>query len=239
MQHVVCLQAGAEETIATETPEIDYGTAGASTDREYRRRLAKDDARRKERFGRFAGVVHAWTGDRQSTTAWSRGADGEVKVGNALSSVAGVTVLHDRSVPGRKLVNIDLIAIAPAGVFVIDAKNHGGTVRIVDKGSFFRSDKRLYVGGRDRSRLAADMAWQVEAVKSALAAAGVDPLPRITPVLCFASANWPWLFPPDEYQGVRLEGLNSLTKLVVAGHGAPPLEVDRITKILATMLRAK
>jgi hypothetical protein len=62
-------------------------------------------------------------------------------------------------------------------VFVIDAKNHGGTVRIVDKGSFFRSDKRLYVGGRDRSKLAKEMAWQVEAVRSALAGAGVDPLP--------------------------------------------------------------
>ena len=41
--------------------------------------------------------------------------------------------------------------IAPAGLFIVDAKHYEGRLRIRDRGGLFRTDERLYVGGRDRS----------------------------------------------------------------------------------------
>lgn len=234
MRHVECPpDAVASDPVTTPSEtDIDYGTAGRSAQLEYERRLAKDKAATRAKWGRLAGLVQAWNGEKQSISAWSSGAEGEIKVANALAGLTGVAVLHDRGLRGSRR-NLDLLAIGPAGVFVIDAKNHGGTVRIRDKGSFFRSDKRLYVGGRDRSKLAEDMGWQVEAVSAALTTADIDPLPSITPVLCFASADWPWLFPPDSFRGVHLEALNSLKKLVVQKQELDDPAIERYTRILA------
>jgi len=117
-------------------------------------------------------------------------------------------------VPTR--ANIDHVVIAPAGVFVVDAKNYRGTIAIRNRGWFFRPDHRLFVGRRDCSAQATGLGWQVEAVTVALAAAGVDPLPPVTPVLCFIDGEWPLFSAPDEYAGVRLEGTGSIRKLVAA-----------------------
>jgi hypothetical protein len=87
-------------------------------------------------------------------------------------------------VPGTR-GNVDHIVIAPAGVFVVDAKNHHGRTEIRDRGSFFFIDYRLMVAGRDCSAMADKMGWQVDAVRSVFESRGVDPLPPITPVLCF------------------------------------------------------
>ena len=92
--------------------------------------------------------------------------------------------------PGsRSRANIDHIVIGPAGVFVVDAKRLVGRIEIRNRGGFFRSDWRLTVGGRDQSKLARAMTWQVDAVRAALVAAGIDPLPPITPVLCFIDGD--------------------------------------------------
>lgn len=48
--------------------------------------------------------------------------------------------------------------IAPAGIFVVDAKDYQGSLEIRDLGGWFHADERLYVGGRDRSKLADNMA---------------------------------------------------------------------------------
>ena len=56
------------------------------------------------------------------------------------------------------------------------------------------------------------MGWQVAAVEKALMAAGVEPLPPITPVLCFIDGDWPLIAPPDVFRGVRLESAKSLRK---------------------------
>ena len=114
-------------------------------------------------------------------------------------------VLHDRRVPGTR-GNIDHIVIAAAGVYVVDAKRYRGLIRIRDRGGLLRADRRLYVGSRDCSRLAENMGWQVEAVKSIVQSAGLDAMPPVIPVLCFIDGEWPLLFPPETYEGVRLEG---------------------------------
>jgi hypothetical protein len=60
-----------------------------------------------------------------------------------------VFVLHDRRIP-RTRANIDHIAVTRSGaVWAIDAKNYRGKVQRVDKGGWFATDERLYVGSRD------------------------------------------------------------------------------------------
>lgn len=118
-------------------------------------------------------------------------------------------------------------------MFVINAKNYRGTIRIRDVGGLFRSDRRLYVGRRDCSKLAANLGWQIEAVTGALMAAQVNPLSSVTPVLCFVGGTWPLLSPPSEYMGVRLEGLRSLRKLLTATQTVDQPTIDALTRVLA------
>jgi hypothetical protein len=80
-------------------------------------------------------VVAAWWWLRfrpsPETQAWRRGAEGERHVAHLLEPLvrAGWGVSHDLRVPGSK-ANIDHIVIGPPGVFVIDAKNYRGRLRL-------------------------------------------------------------------------------------------------------------
>jgi hypothetical protein len=232
---VVC-PTGVDDPI--EEPAFDSGTAGGSARREYERRKATRETRVKDRFGRFGKVVLALTDDPQSTRAWATGARGEEKLAKALEGIDGLRILHDRRVP-RSRANIDHILIAPAGVFVVDAKNLRGTIAIRNRGWFFRPDHRLYVGRRDCSALATGLGWQIEAVTAALTAAGVDPLPPVSPVLCFIDGEWPLFSAPDEYAGVRLEGTGSIRKLLVAPPVLDPTSIERFARVLGAALPAK
>ena len=91
-----------------------------------------------------------------------------------------------------------------AGVFVVDAKRYQGRIEIRNRGWFFRPDDRHYVGRRGCSDLADNMGWQVRAVEAALRRAALDPLPPITPVLCFIDGDWPLIAAPGAFRGVPL-----------------------------------
>jgi hypothetical protein len=216
---------------------VDPGTPGAAARREHERRRAKDDAALRERFGRFGGLAVALAGQRQSTRAWATGALGEETLGALLTGRQDIRALHDRRVRGTR-GNIDHLVIAPAGVFVVDAKNLRGTIRIRDRGGLFRSDPRLYVGRRDQSKLAEGLRWQMDVVVSALLATGLAP-PPVTPVLCFIDGQWPALFPPSEYMGVRLEGPNSLQRLLTEHQLFDQPAIDALTRTLATAFPPK
>jgi hypothetical protein len=218
---------------------IDVGMAGGSAGREYERRVAARDARVRSRFGRrLGGVILALTDEPQSTRAWARGSQGEQDLADALARVDGVRVLHDRRVPGTR-GNIDHLVIAAAGVFVVDAKRYDGTIRVRDVGGLFRTDKRLFVGRRDCSKLADNMGWQVEVVQQVLGSHRVDPMPPITPVLCFVKGEWPLLSPPSSFRGVRLEGTRSIQRLIAAPQVQDAAAVDQLTRVLAAALPAK
>lgn len=233
-----CVECPGEADSSVEEPPIDLGVAGSSARREYERRKSNRETRIRGRFVRFGGAVLALTDDPQSTRAWATGARGEEKFATALEGIEGLRVLHDRRVPGTR-GNIDHIVLAPAGVFVVDAKHYQGKIDIRNRGWFLRPDYRLYVGRRDCSSLAAGLGWQVEAVVAALSAAGVESLPLVTPVLCFVDGEWPLFSPPDVYAGVRLEGTKSIRKLVAAADVLDPPVIERLTRILATALPAK
>jgi hypothetical protein len=206
----------------------DSGVAGRSASREYERRKSARDARVRARLGdALGGVVLAISDEPQTTRAWARGAAGERKLADALKDVPDLKILNDRRVPGTK-GNIDHILVAPAGVFVVDAKYYRGLIQIRDVGGLFKTDTRLYVGSRDCSHLAENIGWQVEAVHKALVGAVIEPIPTITPVLCFVDGEWPLLFPPQEYQGVQLEGMRSIKKHIT---GVRLLELELVARV--------
>lgn len=224
--------------IVCEVPDLlqavdDSGVAGQSAHREFERRRVARQVRVKGRLGdTLGGAVLAITDDPQSTRAWERGSIGEQKLAEALADVPEIRLLHDRRVAGTK-GNLDHIVVSPAGVFVIDAKLYKGSIQIRDVGGLFKSDQRLYVGKRDCSHLAVNMGWQVDAVQRALAEAGFQPIPPITPVLCFVEGEWPLLFPAEEYQSVRLEGKRSIKKLISGVQVLEPGTIARVHHVLA------
>ena len=233
---VRCIECQPQDTPAG----IETGSAGISAHREYERRRTAREARVKARFGNLiGGVALAVSGEPQSTRAWERGSLGEQKLAEALVGVDDLIVLHDRRVP-RTRGNIDHIVIAPAGVFVVDAKRHEGLIRIRDRGGLFSRNERLYVGSRDCSALATNMAWQVSAVREALESTGPELHGvQVTPVLCFVDGEWPVLLPPESYMGVRLEGKRSIKKLVSGSGVLNRDKIDRIGRILAVAFPAK
>ena len=222
---------------AVEAAPLNVGTAGGSAQREHDRRAAKREERVKERFGRrFGGLLLAVVDEPQSTRAWAKGARGEQRLAESLTRLPNVVALHDRRVPGTR-GNIDHLVIAPAGLFVVDAKHYDGRLRIRDKGGLFRTDYRLYVGGRDCSHLADSMAWQVKAVETLLAS--IEVTMPITPVLCFIDVDWPLLFAPDSFRGVRLEDPKSLRQLITATPSVDAAAIDKLARILAAGFPAK
>jgi hypothetical protein len=87
---------------------------------------------------------------------------------------------------------IDHIVVAPAGVFVVDAKRYKGRPHLRVEGGIIRERvEKLMVGGRDCSKLVTGIQKQVDLVAAALAASDVIDLPPIRGMLCFVDADWP------------------------------------------------
>jgi hypothetical protein len=87
VQCIVCDSAAANGAGPVEAFE-DSGVAGASADREYKRRKSARDARVRARLGGLlGGLVLAVSDEPQSTRAWARGATGERKLADALEDV--------------------------------------------------------------------------------------------------------------------------------------------------------
>lgn len=233
---VRCIACPEGEQAANE--RIEAGIAGASAEREYERRVASRDARTKDRFGRrLGGVILALTDEPASTRAWATGARGEQELAAALAGMDGISVLHDRRVPGTR-GNIDHLVIAPAGVFVVDAKRYDGLIRVRDVGGLLKTDERLYVGRRDCSTLADNMGWQVEAVVRILQSVTAQP-PPVIPILCFVHGEWPLLRPPSSFRGVRLESERSIRTLVMRSQILDSGVIELLAHCLASALPPK
>jgi hypothetical protein len=121
--------------------ELDLGTPGAGARREYERR-------------------------KSGRRSWRDGAEGEEAVAAHLAKTCPeAVVLHDRRMP-KSRANIDHIAIAPSGVFVIDAKRYRGKIEV--RRPLF-GDAKLVIRGRDKTKLVEGLRRQVEAVRAGLA----------------------------------------------------------------------
>lgn len=236
--------------------EIDAGVAGASAARQYRKKSERErrrkeaakvaDAERRDRLKQqhpiLGRVVSAMTPkpvvgpESQSTAAWSKGAAGEQRVGEVLDACRGVRALHDRRIAGSK-ANIDHIAVGPAGIFVIDAKRYAGEVAVRDVGGWFRSDQRLYVGGRDRTKVVQAMVRQVDVVNTAVLESLAAPGVRVFPILCFVGATWPVLFRrPLVVRGVTVTWPKKLPDHVARQGPLTAEQIERLARHLADRL---
>lgn len=221
-----------------ELPPIDVGTPGASAQKEFERRHAKREQKIEEKWGtgRLGRMAKFLSDDPQTTTAWAKGAHGEERVAAILSKrlAEDAVLLHDRKVPKTR-GNIDHIAVAPSGVWIIDAKKYTGKVEKRDVGGFFKTDLRLYVGGRDRSKSVEGLQWQVDAVRSVLE----DEAIPVYPSLSFVGAEWPMFFAkPFQLKGVWISWPAKLAELVLDDGPLSIDEVDRIARLLSHRLPA-
>ena len=186
-------------------PPIDTGTPGTSARKEFERRHAKRERQIEETWGtgRLGRIAKFLSDDPQTTTAWAKGAHGEVRVGEILGKrlAEDAVLLHDRKVPKTR-GNIDHLAIASSGVWIIDAKKYAGKVEKRDVGGFFKTDLRLYVGGRDRTKSVDGLQWQVDAVRAVL---DDDAIP-VHPALSFVDAQWPIFAKPLQLRGYGSAG---------------------------------
>jgi hypothetical protein len=209
------------------------GQAGASAQRAYEKRHQRREAKIDQRWGRFAGVVKFLSDDPQSTRAWAKGSEGERRLAESLTKRVGdrAVLLHDCKVPKTR-GNIDHIAIAASGVWVIDAKTYKGLVERRDKGGWFRTDFRLYVDGRDRTKLADGLGWQVEAVRNALVGSDVP----VHAALCFIDAEWKLLAKPFQLRDAWVTWGQELAEMIAADGPLSEVDVMHVADRLATAL---
>ena len=216
--------------------------AGGSAKKEYEKRSSRELAKKEQRvaedaewrrsikerrpvLGRIAAAltpVPQIGQESQPTTAWKTGTEGELRVAEVLAGVSGIEVLHDRLVPGSR-ANIDHIVVGPSGLFVIDAKKYQGAIEVRNVGSLFRLDERLYVDGRDRSKLVEGVLGQIKVVRVALGEEFAD-VP-IRGVLCFVGCEWGWIMKQKHVNGVTALWPNALPDHVsAAGESGPRVE---------------
>ena len=222
----------------TETA-ISQGSAGGSARAENERCIKGREERVTKRFPRAGKFILALTDEPQSTRAWEVGAEGEIAIGKLLDSLAinyGFRVLHDRLIP-RSRANIDHLAITKYGVFVIDAKNYQGVVRVKDRSGFFeKSAPELWVGKRNCMKLVAGVKKQTSIVNEILQGNSLG-FP-VVGVLAFYAADWEtfkFLRSQLEVDGVLINS-KGIEAIVSREGSLSAQEMDAATYCLATKL---
>ena len=207
---------------SSEPDPIDVGLPGASARREHARRRANRERRLREKHPRIGGALWALADDPHHERAWATGGHGEEQVAESLAKRLKheSVVLHDRCIPGSR-ANVDHIAIAASGVWVIDAKRYKGKVE-VRKPLF--GDAKLVIRGSDKTKLIDGLAKQVELVRAAVA----DDSVPVHGALCFLDTSELPTFRTLTFDGFYLVYRKRLAKLINADG---PLEVERIEAI--------
>lgn len=212
---------------------LDRGAPAASVAREYRRRRSKREAQTRRSHPRIGGLLLALRGPPRQESAWRKGALGEHTVASYLERCTAdgpAIVLYDRGMPGTR-ANIDVLAVAPTGVYVIDVKANKGKVRVA---TLKRGSERLQIEGWNRTRWIDGLEWQISAVRGALSASGHLEVP-VLGVLCFTKADFP-LLGTLEIRGHRLLHRRALAKKLNNKGALTPTAIDAVARTLAVAL---
>jgi hypothetical protein len=170
--------------------------------------------------------------DPQSTKAWEKGAEGERKLAEHLLRTVGdrVVTLHDRQIPGTRS-NIDHLVVAASGVWIVDAKSYKGKVEQRNLGGWFKTDNRLFVNGRDRSKLTSGLFKQTLAVLEALGDCYPDI--EVVPALCFVDSEWTLFAKPFQQGGVLVTWPKKLSEAISAPGSLSRQQVIGVADLLA------
>ena len=169
----------------------------------------------------------------QHETAFHRGALGEKAVAESLerrTADSPTIFLHSRRMPGGR-GDIDHVAVAPTGVYVIDAKAIRGKVRVVRP--LFGAEK-LLVAGSNRTKLIDGLDRQVAVVEAALSANGHPDAP-VRGVLCFTKADLP-MFGTMQMRGHLLLYRKALAKRLNADGPLGAAAIDGLAHAIAAAL---
>ncbi len=221
---------------------VDRGIAGASARAEHLDRRDRREQHVRSNHKYLGGVILALNPDEAQGAKWGVGAVGEERLGPALTKVAeavGGYALHDRAIPGSS-ANLDHIVVVPTGVFVVDSKRWSGRIEIRDVGGWFKTDLRVYVGGRDRSSVIGSGQKQAERINTALRAATVDDTIVCRAAMCFVDGEWPLLGASDHLiGGVHVCPPRTLYKHLQATGTLSDDDCRRIAQIFAAAFPAK
>jgi len=205
------------------------GATGAGARRARPRRRARREERVRSRNPRPGGIALAPAGAPRHEGA--RGAEGGERVAAVMARrlSADVMVLHHRRMP-RSRANIDHLAVAPSGVWVIDDERSVGKVEVQAPPM---ARPRLIVGGHDRTPVVDGLDKQVATVEALL-----RHVARNVPVhgaLCFVEADLP-IFRTLRFRRCVLLPPRRLVKLIDRPGPVEPDEVRRIAGALGERL---
>lgn len=123
------------------------------------------------------------------------GRDRRAKARVEIDRDEGIVILNDRRVPGSRS-QIKIIAVAPAGVFVIDAKDVKGLVHTKRPGPLSAlGPNELHVGRRNCTEMVGAVVQQVEAVREALRTKPWASDVPVHAILCLTRAQWGYASP--------------------------------------------
>ena len=203
-------------------PTAVDGRAGASARREGERRKARREAGVRQHHPRIGGVILALQDVPQHERSWARGAGGEELVEQALTKrCPDVAVLHDRRIRGSR-ANIDHIAVAPSGVWVIDTKRYKGKLQVARP---LFGKPTLKGAGRDQTKLVDGLAKHVALVTAAVADIELD-IP-VRGCFCFFDTELP-LFGTPTINGLYIFGRRGLAKQLNTAGGLPAERAVRV-----------
>jgi len=163
------------------------GSPGGSASLKAQRIREQRQARQASRsgLGRIAAALFEPETDkrlRQEERRWTAGAGGEQSLASYLARhCPDIPMLHDRRAAGTR-GNIDHIAVAPSGIYVIDCKRYKGKIEVTQP--LFGKPK-LKINGREQTKLVEGLDQQVQRVRATIA----DSTPEI-PIrgcLCFVA----------------------------------------------------
>ena len=227
------------ESNKTDEP-LSQGTPGGSALAKAQHLSQSRKERITKRYPRAGKFILAVTDDPQSTQAWVKGAQGEIGAAKELEKLASkynFRVLHDRRVPNSQ-ANIDHIAITRSGIYVVDAKNYEGLIKIVDNSGIFSDPHpKLWVGGRSGMHLVDGVKKQVEVVKRVLRDSPVNM--SVRGVIAFYRGEWePFssLMPQEVVQGILINN-KGIDHIVTLDGNYSQEQIEVVTHLLAGRLR--
>ena len=230
---VIDLTVGALLEPRDDTPELvelrppaNPGVPGASARREFERR----------RTGATGSIATILSDDVSATPGRSAAGTAPERVAAVLSERLDgrAVLLHDRSV-ARTRGTADLLVVAATGVWVIGVEPCAGAVEHREVGGFFRTEQRLHVGGRDRTRAVDGLTWQHGAVVGALA----DDRVPVQAALCCTGTRCTPPAEPFLVDEVWITSPATLADLVGDPGPLGPGDVDRVARHLAAVLPAR
>jgi Nuclease-related domain len=212
---------------------LQLGDPGASLVREYERRKRDREQRTREAHPRIGGLLLALRSPPQHESAFHRGAAAERAVADSMAMRTDperVITLHNRRTPSGR-GDIDHLAVAPTGVWVIDTKDWKGKVEI---SSPWFKESRLLIRGRDCTKLIDGLERQIAAVRAALDDSVYDQV-TIQGALCFTKADLPFLR-TQTFRGHLLLYRRALAKRLNADGPLSSASIEQLARRLATLL---